>query len=125
MIFRSVLVLGALAGLAALSGSANAQGYSPPPYGAQAYPPPYRPVPAAPIPDDDDDDIPASQRATGNIPPPPGGYRGPFASEPRRAPVDQSALPPAYGRRPSSMAAARPRRRPMPPRAGTTASPNR
>src|SRR5262245_10970736 len=96
MIFRSVLVLGALAGFAALSGSANAQGYSPPPYGAQAYPP--RPVPAMPIPDDDDDDIPANQRATGNVPPPPGGYRGPFASEPRRAPIDQSALPPpAYG----------------------------
>ena len=103
MIFRSVLVLGGvvlggLAGFAGLCGSANAQGYSPPPYGAQAYPPPYRPVPAMPVPDDDDDDIPANQRATGNIPPPPGGYRGPFANEPRRAPIDQSALPPpAYG----------------------------
>jgi len=60
---RSVLALGAVAGLVALSGTASAQGYSQPPYGAQAYPPQYRPgpVPAAPIPDDDDD-IPANQR---------------------------------------------------------------
>jgi lipoprotein-anchoring transpeptidase ErfK/SrfK len=102
MIFRSVLALGVLAGLVALSSSADAQGY-PPPYGAQAYPgPSYRPVPAMPIPDDDDDDIPANQRATGNVPPPPGGYRGPFANERRQAPVDQSALPPpAYGAPPA------------------------
>jgi lipoprotein-anchoring transpeptidase ErfK/SrfK len=103
MIFRSVLALGALAGLVALSSSAGAQGYPPPPYGAQAYPgPSYRPVPAMPIPDDDDDDIPANQRATGNIPAPPGGYRGPFGNEARQAPVDQGALPaPAYGAPPA------------------------
>src|ERR1700692_741449 len=64
MIFRSVLAFAALAGLVALSGSAVAQQYSP--YGAQVTPVQYRPVPAAPIPDDDDD-IPANQRATGNI----------------------------------------------------------
>jgi lipoprotein-anchoring transpeptidase ErfK/SrfK len=100
MILRSVIAIGALAtALAALSGAAQAQGYSPPPpyppYGAQAYPPPYRPLPAAPIPDDDDD-IPANQRAApGSYPPPPGAYRGPFASQPYQVPPN--APPPAYG----------------------------
>jgi lipoprotein-anchoring transpeptidase ErfK/SrfK len=94
MIMRSVLALGALAALAALS-AAQAQGYPPPypPYGA--YPPPYRPLPPAAIPDDDDDDIPPHQRAApGSYPAPPGGYRGPFAREPQyRAP------PPVYSDR--------------------------
>jgi lipoprotein-anchoring transpeptidase ErfK/SrfK len=103
VLIRSAFAIGTLAALAALTDSANAQGYSPPPYGAQqSYPGAYRPVPAMPVPDDDDDDIPASQRATGNIPPPPGGYRGPFANDPRQAPVDQGALPPPgpYGAAP-------------------------
>jgi lipoprotein-anchoring transpeptidase ErfK/SrfK len=99
MMFRWFLALGGLAGLAALSGTAQAQGYPPPaypPYGAQAYP--YRPVPAMPIPDDDDDDdIPANQRAApGTYPPPPQGYRGPFANDPRQGPVYQG---PVYGDR--------------------------
>jgi lipoprotein-anchoring transpeptidase ErfK/SrfK len=97
MMLRSIFALGALAMLAALTDTAQAQGYPPPaypPYGAQPYQPPYRPVPGAPIPDDDDDDIPPHQLAApGNYPPPPGGYRGPFANEPRQAPG------PVYGDR--------------------------
>src|ERR1044072_9987296 len=95
MILRSILALGALA---ALCGAAQAQGYPPPaypPYGAQAYPPPYRPLPPAAIPDDDDDDIPPHQRAApGNYPAPPGNYRGPFAREPQ-----YQEPPPAYSDR--------------------------
>ena len=54
MMLRSIFALGALAMLAALTDTAQAQGYPPPaypPYGAQPYQPPYRPVPGAPIPD--------------------------------------------------------------------------
>ena len=90
MILRTVLALGALA---ALCGAAAAQGY--PTFGAQAYPPPYRPLPPAAVPDDDDDDIPPHQRAApGNYPAPPGNYRGPFAREPQ-----YQAPPPVYSDR--------------------------
>jgi lipoprotein-anchoring transpeptidase ErfK/SrfK len=95
MILRSILALGALA---ALCGAAAAQGYptfGAQPYPPQAYPPPYRPLPPAAIPDDDDDDIPPHQRAApGNYPPPPGNYRGPFAREPQ-----YQAPPPVYSDR--------------------------
>ena len=53
-----------------------------------------------PIPDDDDDDdIPANQRATGNYPPPPQGYRGPFANDQRQGPVygDRGPVQQPYG----------------------------
>ncbi len=115
MMLRLTFAVGALGALMAFSGAAQAQDYPPrayPPYGAQAYPPPaYRPLPPGAIPDDDDD-IPPHQRATGNIPPPPGGYRGPFANEPRQAPGaipppgiaygDRAAPPPYYGPPPGS-----------------------
>src|SRR5262245_59558331 len=93
---RSALALAVLATGIAVS-SAQAQPYPPPPYqpypyGQQGYYPPARPLPPAAIPDEDDADIPPHQRAApGNYPPPPGGYRGPFASEPP---------PVVYGRRP-------------------------
>ena len=100
MILRSAYALGVLAtGLLAFTGDSRAQYY--PPYGQQqqAYPP-YRPLPGAAVPDDDDD-IPAHQRAApGNYPPPP-GYRGPYAYEPR---PDQQMQPgPAYGGRPPAV----------------------
>jgi len=114
MILRSAFALGVLAtGLTAFTGDSQAQNYPPqsyPPYGQQQAYPPYRPLPGANVPDDDDDDIPANQRASrGNYPPPP-GYRGPYAYEPRPdgqlPPPNASYGPPpgpAYGGRPPAV----------------------
>jgi lipoprotein-anchoring transpeptidase ErfK/SrfK len=83
MILRSAVALAALAaGVVALTSDARAQNY--PPYGAQQYPAYRQPPPMAAPDDDDDDDLPPRYRAApGSVPPPPGGYRGPYAYEPR------------------------------------------
>ena len=117
MILRSAFAAAALAGgLVAFSAGSQAQNYpaqSYPPYGAApSYP--YRPVPGATVPDDDDDDIPANQRAAPGSYPPPQGYRGGYAYEPRPqggqlpppgAPAPYYGnQPPAYGNPPPAVA---------------------